>query len=267
VDAEGNVNVSRFGPTFTGAGAFINISQNAKAVYFMGTFTARGKIAIEDGRLHILEEGTGKKFVRHVQQITFSALKALQRQQTVYYITERCVFRLTAAGLELVEIAPGIDLERDILAHMEFVPLVASPLREMDPAIFRDALMGLQHRSPLSLEERLHYDEADNVLYINFEGLSIETVEDAQKLADFFDRKLASFGKRVNAVTNYDNFNLNAIAAERFFAMVKHNHEYFLSYTRYSTNAFFRHQLGKQFTQASLENSFYKNFEEAKQHL
>jgi propionate CoA-transferase len=205
--------------------------------------------------------------VRRVQQITFSALKALQRQQTVCYITERCVFRLTAAGLELVEIAPGIDLERDILAHMEFAPQVASPVREMDPAIFRDALMGLKHRSPMSLEERLHYDEADNVLYINFEGLSIETVEDAQKLADFFDRKLASFGKRVNAVTNYDNFNLNAIAAERFFAMVKHNHEYFLSYTRYSTNAFFRHQLGKQFTQASLENSFYKNFEEAKQHL
>ena len=150
---------------------------------------------------------------------------------------------------------------------MEFVPLVASPVREMDPAIFRDTLMGLQQRSPLSLEERLHYDGADNVLYINFEGLSIETVEDVQKLADFFDRKLASFGKRVNAVTNYDNFNLNPIAAERFFAMVKHNHEYFLSYTRYSTNAFFRHQLGKQFTQSSLENNIYKSFEEAKEHL
>ena len=120
----------------------------------------------------------------------------------------------------------------------------------------------------VSLEERLHYNEADNVLYINLEGLSIETVEDAQKLADFFDRKLASFGKRVNAVTNYDNFNLNPLAAERFFAMVKHNQEqYFLSFTRYSSNAFFRHQLGKQFTQASLENNIYKSFEEAKEHL
>ncbi len=268
VDEEGNVNVSRFGSRFTGAGAFINISQNAKAVYFMGSFTAGGKMAIENGRLHILEQGEGKKFVRRVQQITFSSLKALQRQQIVYYITERCVFRLTAAGLELVEIAPGVDLERDILAHMEFVPLVASSVREMDPAIFRDALMGLQQRTLLSLEERLHYNEADNVLYINLEGLSIETVEDAQKLADFFDRKLASFGKRVNAVTNYDNFNLNPLASERFFAMVKHNQEnYFLSFTRYSSNAFFRHQLGKQFTQASLENNFYKSFEEAKEHL
>jgi propionate CoA-transferase len=126
----------------------------------------------------------------------------------------------------------------------------------------------LQQRSPLSLEERLHYNEDDNVLYINLEGLSIETVEEAQKLADFFDRKLASFGKKVNAITNYDNFNLNPIASERFFAMVKHNHEqYFLSYTRHSTNAFFRHQLGKQFTKASLENSIYKSFEEAKEHL
>jgi propionate CoA-transferase len=138
----------------------------------------------------------------------------------------------------------------------------------MDLAIFRDALMGLQERSPLTLEERLHYDAVDNVLYINLEGLSIETVEDVQKLADFFDRKLSSLGKRVNAITNYDNFNLNPIAADRFFEMVKHNHEqYFLSYTRYSTNAFFRHQLGKQFTQASLENNIYKSFEEAKQYL
>jgi propionate CoA-transferase len=267
-DEEGNLNVSRFGSRFTGAGAFINISQNAKAVYFMGAFMAGGKITIKDGRLHIEEQGTGKKFVRKVQQVTFSSLKALQRQQTVYYITERCVFRLTTSGLELVEIAPGIDLERDILAHMEFVPQMASPVREMDPAIFRDSLMGLQQRSPLSLEERVHYSTADNVVYINLEGLNIETVEDAQKLADFLDRKLTSLGKKVNAITNYDNFNLNPVAAQRFFDMVKHNHEqYFLSFTRYSTNAFFRHQFGEQFTQASLENNIYKDFEEAKEHL
>jgi propionate CoA-transferase len=267
VDEVGNVNVSRFGSRFTGAGAFINISQNAKAVYFMGTFTAGGKIAIEDGKLHILEQGEGKKFVRRVQQVTFSALKAQQRRQTVYYITERGIFRLTPDGLELVEIAAGIDLERDILAHMEFVPRIASSLAQMDPVIFRDALMGLQQRSPLSLEERLRYDEAENMLYINLEGLSIETVEDAKKLADFFERKLSSFGKKVHAITNYDNFNLNPMAAETFFEMVKRNHEYFLSYTRYSTNAFFRHQFGKQFTQASLENNFYKDFEEAKKYL
>jgi propionate CoA-transferase len=152
-----------------------------------------------------------------VQQVTFSALKALQRRQTVYYVTERGVFRLTADGLELVEIAPGVDLERDILAHMEFVPRIASSLAQMDPVIFRDALMGLQQRSPLSLEERLRYDEAENMLYINLEGLSIETVEDARKLADFFERKLSSFGKKVHAITNYDNFNLIRSLRKRSF--------------------------------------------------
>src|SRR5260370_17040267 len=110
VDAEGNVNVSRFGSRFTGAGAFINISQNAKAVYFMGAFTAGSKMAIENGRLHIVEQGDAKKFVLRLHHITFTSLKPLQRQQTVYYITERCAFRLTAGGLELVKIAPGVDL-------------------------------------------------------------------------------------------------------------------------------------------------------------
>jgi propionate CoA-transferase len=164
VDEEGNVNVSRFGSTFVGAGGFINISQKAKAVYFLGTFTTGGKATIEEGRLHLVDSGTGKKFVRRVQQITFSSRNARRRGQAVYYITERAVFRLTASGLELIEIAPGVDLERDILAQMEFVPMVAQSLHQMDPLIFQEALMGLQHRSLLSLEERLQYHGAEDVL-------------------------------------------------------------------------------------------------------
>jgi propionate CoA-transferase len=164
VDEVGNVNVSRFGTTFAGAGGFINISQNAKAVYFLGTFTAGGKATIEDGRLHLVDRGLGKKFVRKVQHITFSSHNARRRRQAVYYITERAVFRLTDSGLELVEIAPGIDLERDILAQMEFVPKVAQSLHHMDPLIFQEALMGLQHRPLLSREERLLSHEAEDVL-------------------------------------------------------------------------------------------------------
>jgi propionate CoA-transferase len=144
VDEEGNVNVSRFGSKFAGAGGFINISQNAKAVYFLGTFTAGGQVSIKDGRLHIEDNGAAKKFVRRVRQITFNGTEAYRRRQTVYYITERCVFRLTSRGLELLEIAPGVDLDRDILANMEFRPQMADDVGEMDPMIFRDALMGLE---------------------------------------------------------------------------------------------------------------------------
>jgi propionate CoA-transferase len=265
VDREGNVNVSRFRPKLAGPGGFINISQNAKAVYFMATFTPRSQTAIEDGRLRVVEDGLAKRFVNQIQQVTFSGPYARQRGQSVHYVTERCVFRLTDAGLELVELAPGIDLERDVLAHMEFKPIVPDEIGVMDPRIFLDEPMGLAHRSPLSLDERLVYHAQDNVLYVNFEGLRIETVEDAKQLAAYLDRKLAGFGHRVNVVVNYDNFELAPSAEETFFAMVRHNAErYFLSSTRYSTNAFFRHQFGERFTSASLEQRIYPDFATAR---
>jgi propionate CoA-transferase len=129
-DAEGNVNVSRFGPRLAGAGGFINISQNARAVVFTGTFTAGGlQVAAEDGRLRVVREGRSRKFVQAVEQVTFNGPYAAERGRSVLYVTERCVFRRTAEGLELVEVAPGIDLERDILALMDFRPLVRRPSR------------------------------------------------------------------------------------------------------------------------------------------
>lgn len=143
-DPQGNVNVSRFGPKTAGAGGFINISQNAKAVYFLGTFTSGGQeFLIRDGELRIHKQGRARKFVKAVQHLTFSGRYAIKRGQKVLYITERAVFRLTGEGLELIEIAPGIDLERDVLNHMDFRPGIAPELRTMDGRIFRDALMGL----------------------------------------------------------------------------------------------------------------------------
>ena len=145
-DQAGNLNVSKFGPRLAGAGGFINISQTARKVVFVGTFTAGSlDVAVEDGQLRIAREGKARKFVAEVEHRTFSGAEAWKRGQTVLYITERCVFRLCAEGLELTEIAPGVDLERDILAHMDFKPIMRTPPVPMDARIFAHGRMGLAH--------------------------------------------------------------------------------------------------------------------------
>jgi propionate CoA-transferase len=144
IDREGNVNVSKFAGRVVGPGGFVNISQSTKTVAFVGTFTAGGnRYQIGDGRLTILEEGRNIKFKDKVEQITFSGPYAAASGKDVYYITERAVFKLTEGGIKLIEIAPGVDLRRDILDQMEFEPLIADDLRLMDRRIFTDALMGL----------------------------------------------------------------------------------------------------------------------------
>jgi propionate CoA-transferase len=143
-DSHGNLNVSKFGPRLAGAGGFINISQSARKVVFVGTFTAGDlQVVVERGALRILKEGQSRKFVREVEHRTFSGPIAAAAGKEVLYITERCVFGLRPDGLELLEIAPGIDLQRDILDHMDFVPRMGEKIEFMDERIFRDAKMGL----------------------------------------------------------------------------------------------------------------------------
>jgi propionate CoA-transferase len=144
VDAEGNVNVSRFGDRIIGVGGFINISQNARCVIFSGTLTAGDlDIVWEDGKTVIRNEGRHKKFVPKLEQICYSASMGRARGQLALFVTERAVFRVGQQGLELIEIAPGLDVERDVIAKMGFRPIVSSELKPMDPRIFRPGLMGI----------------------------------------------------------------------------------------------------------------------------
>lgn len=144
-DKEGNLNVSKFGPKLAGAGGFINISQNAKKVVFVGTFTAgKLELAIADGQIKVLKEGNTRKFVSAVEHRTFSGRVAFASGRSVLYVTERAVFKLCAAGIELIEIAPGIDLERDILAQMDFTPMLPHQPKLMDARIFKVEAMGIR---------------------------------------------------------------------------------------------------------------------------
>lgn len=145
-DKEGNINVSKFGNTLvTGSGGFGDIAQNAKKVVFCGTFMVKpGKYRIENGKLEILEEGKGAKFLDRVEQITYSGRYARSCGQKAYAVTERCVLRLDQDGWTLIETAPGIDLERDILAHMDFMPMVSADMTQMPSCLFREEKMGLK---------------------------------------------------------------------------------------------------------------------------
>ncbi len=144
VDRMGNVNVSKFGPKLVGAGGFINISQTARQLVFVGTFAARSQYTIHNGQLHTDNTQALRKFVHEVEHRTFSGPVAVERGQPVLYVTERCVFRLTPQGLELIEIAPGVDLQRDILELMDFEPLMPEPPRLMDKRIFLPESMGIR---------------------------------------------------------------------------------------------------------------------------
>nr|MBL8457647.1 acyl CoA:acetate/3-ketoacid CoA transferase [Zoogloeaceae bacterium] len=145
VDPQGNVNISRFGDKIVGIGGFINISQNARKVVFSGTFTSGGlKVAWDGSRLVIEQEGKHGKFVPAIEQICYSAGFAAEEGRKALFVTERAVFRLADGGLELIEIAPGIDVERDIVARMAFRPRIASDLATMDPRLFRPEPMGMR---------------------------------------------------------------------------------------------------------------------------
>ena len=141
-DGEGNVNVSKFGPRLTGPGGFIDITNATPKVVFCGTFMNKAKLAVGDGKLTIVQEGRGKKLVKHVEQITFAG-KYIKPGQEVVYVTERCVMKMIDGKMTITEIAPGIDLEKDVLAQMDFKPEIAKDLKLMDERLFSEKWGGL----------------------------------------------------------------------------------------------------------------------------
>ena len=268
-DRHGNLNVSKFGPKLAGAGGFINISQNAKKVVFVGSFCAgRLAVKIEDGKLHITEDRTVSKFVREVEHRTFSGKHAAERGQPVLYVTERCVFTLSPAGLVLSEIAPGVDVERDILAKMDFEPIVLDAPRLMDERIFRDQPMQLRRQLlAIPLERRFSYDAQQNLFFINFEGLSVNTVADVEAIRAQAERHLDQ-GKKVFAIVNYDNFTILPDVLDAYSDMVQGLMQRFYSgVTRYTTSSFLRAKLGDALERRAVAPYIYESPDEAHAHL
>jgi propionate CoA-transferase len=121
-----------------GVGGFVNLTQASRKVVFLTTFTTKGlTMAFEDNQLQIVAEGNIKKFVEKLDQISFNGGIAMEEKRQVLYVTERCVFQLTPEGLQLIEVAPGMDVQKDILEQMEFTPLLAENLKVMDRDFFR----------------------------------------------------------------------------------------------------------------------------------
>ena len=268
-DAQGNVNVSKFGPRLAGAGGFINISQSAKKVVFAGTFlSGRCNIAVVDGELKISADGNVRKFVPTVEHRTFSGEIASQQGQEVLYVTERCVLELREEGPVLTEIAPGVDLERDVLAHMGFRPKVEGP-RLMDARIFRDESMGLRKQlNDLPFDARFSYDAAKNVLYLNFERLEVKTLERVESMIAKIRSICEPLGKRVHAVVNYEGFTLDPDVEERFSETVKEAVDrWYLTVTRFTTSAFMRAKLGEALARRKLAPHIFETEAEALSHV
>jgi propionate CoA-transferase len=256
-DREGNVNVSRFGARLAGAGGFINISQNAGKVVFVGTFTAGSGNAEQ------------RKFVLEVEHRTFSGEQARRRGQEVLYVTERCVFRLGPQGLELAEVAPGVDIERDILARMDFEPAMPVPPRTMEPGLFDAAPLGLRARLlMIPLADRFAYDAEQRQFFLNFERLSVRTLADVQAIREQVESRLAPLGHKVWAVVNYDHFHLDPQVEDAYAQMVRELIDrYYVNVTRYTTSSFLRAKLGPALAARGVAPHLYESADEARRHV
>ena len=268
-DAAGNVNASRFGDRIAGCGGFINISQNSKKVVFMGNFSASGSsFTVEDGSMRIVTEGRVTKFVERVGQITFSGALAASLKKDVLYVTERCVFRLTQAGLSLIEVAPGIDLERDILRHLPFRPIIERPAL-MDAAIFLPAPMGLRDRMlDINIDDRLSYDPVTNTVFMNYSGMRVRGEADIKTILAAVDRLLEPLDRRVNSIVNYEGFTVDDDATQAYMDAIKYvEQKYYLKVSRFTNSGFLRLKFGKELGKRQLTSRVFETRGEADRNI
>ena len=257
-DSNGNVNVSRFGNRLAGCGGAINLTQRTQNVVFLTTFSSGGlEVSISDGTLEIINEGRFGKFIKGVGQITFGARLANAKGQNITYITERCVFELGPDGLVLTEVAPGIDIDRDILNLLPFTPRVVGP-RQMDASIFTPGRMGLRRQMlELNISDRLTYDRSRNTVFMDYSGLHVRTPDDVEEMVEAVDDLLGPLGRRVKAVVNYDRFHIDEVAVAAYADAVRYvQGTYYLDgeVTRHTTNAFMRLKLGKEFAKRDIHS-------------
>ena len=265
VDRLGNVNVSRFGPKLAGSGGFINISQNAKRLVFAGTFVVPSRCRVQDGRMVIADEIVAAKFLADVEQRTFSGEYAAAAGQPVLYVTERCVFQLAPDGLELIEIAPGVDLEKDVLAHIGFEPIIRGEPKLMDALIFTAEPMGLKEDLlTMPLEARFAYDAERNMFFLNMEGMSLVSEDEVQAIGAAVDKRLAAIDKKVQMVVNYDNFYVDPALTDDYISVVRGlAARHYASVTRYTTSSFMRLKLTKQLFHRELAPHIYESRQDA----
>lgn len=268
IDGAGSVNVSRFGPRLAGAGGFINISQNARAVVYAGTFTSGNfQMLVEDGALKIQHEGKIRKFVSEVEQVTFSGPRAARLDQPVLYVTERCVFRLTPVGLELLEVAPGIDLENDILSLMDFDPIM-NDIAVMDERIFQMGSMDLRvDLLHLDLHDRIAFDAANSQLFINLEKMRIRNNQDVAAIRQRVEDICSDLNGRVDAIVNYDGTYIDPDIEDAYAVMVQNlEYRFYHTVTRYSGSAFMRLKLRTVF-QSDTPPHIFETADEARRFL
>jgi propionate CoA-transferase len=268
LDRSGSVNVSRFGSRLAGSGGFINISQNASALVFTGTFTSVGlDTKIDAGKLVIRAEGKTRKCVDRIGQVTFLGTQAAEQGKPVLYVTERCVFSLTPKGLELIEVAPGIDIERDILAQMDFTPIINDPA-QMDLRIFVDEPMGLDvDLLYLDIDHRIAIDADRGHLFVNFEKLRVRTSGDIALIRKRIETVCAPLPGRVDVVVNYDDTRIDPDIEREFASMVSEMESRFYgTVSRFSGSAFMRMKLA-DILQRDVAPHIFESAEEARNFL